>query len=164
MAIRHWHPAKIAMFWVLDIALLVAIWEPCHTYFEMSFTQCFYRRNILIWLVLSLPLFILTWKWASSRESRQGAQPASALTDTASIRRAVLDSAINGRVLILKTKYESEFHGRVVREGPSSFEFYSIGSKKLTSFTLDEIASVRIINEELTLPPGWSEYRIEQGL
>ena len=55
MAIRHWHPAKIAMLWVLDIALLIAIWKPCNTDYEDSITQCFYRRgNISIWLMLSL--------------------------------------------------------------------------------------------------------------
>ena len=69
MAIRHWHPAKIAMLWVLDIALLIAIWKPCNTDYEDSITQCFYRRNISIWLMLSL-LFILTWRWASARETR----------------------------------------------------------------------------------------------
>ena len=68
--IRHWHPAKIAMLWVLDIALLGLLWEPCDTDYLLGFrmTRCFYTRNVLLWLVLSTPVFVITWKWASSRE------------------------------------------------------------------------------------------------
>jgi len=72
MGIRHWHPAKVAMLWVLDIALLIALWKPCDTDHLLGFsmTECFYTRNILLWLVLSSPVFFITWKWASGREAR----------------------------------------------------------------------------------------------
>jgi hypothetical protein len=71
--IRYWHPAKVAMLWVLDIALLIALWKPCDTDHLLGFsmTECFYARNILLWLVLSSPVFVLTWKWASARENHQ---------------------------------------------------------------------------------------------
>lgn len=63
MAIRHWHPLKLVLIWVVALLVLVILWEaesPRH-----------HAEAIFIWLILSIPVFIITWKWASARESKQ---------------------------------------------------------------------------------------------
>ena len=264
MAFRRWDRAKIAMLWVLDVATLVVIWQPCDIdrFFGISITKCLYQRDILIWLLLSLPLFILTWKWASARETPKPLGPETTraqtvsvasskrtgrwheLKETALVRllkpvmfatligaatiliylpstflepylmpwvgqeysgglsllvvsiggiliiafwgiaaeqlsklrdhlkgrsphiESVLDepdsvsdilfAAINsknkGRVLVIKTKYGSEFQGRVVRHEGLSMLVYSKTSEKLMNFNFGEIQSVSLSNEELALP------------
>lgn len=60
MAARHWHPLKIILIWGIDLLVLLALWEaesPRHR-----------AEAILIWLVLSIPVFVITWRWAGARE------------------------------------------------------------------------------------------------
>jgi hypothetical protein len=60
MAVRHWHPLKIILVWGIDLLVLLALWEaesPRHR-----------AEAILIWLVLSIPVFVITWRWAGARE------------------------------------------------------------------------------------------------
>jgi hypothetical protein len=64
MAIRHWHPLKLGIIWFVDLILFLALW----------FLAAPYRGDdkvlvILVWLILSLPVFVITWKWASGRET-----------------------------------------------------------------------------------------------
>ncbi|ALA57265.1 hypothetical protein [Nitrospira moscoviensis] len=87
--IHHWHPVKIVLLWILDIALLVVLWKPCDTdyIFGFSMNECFYSHNILLWLALSFPVFVITWRWASSRErqpSRDAIDKADALQSASS--------------------------------------------------------------------------------
>jgi len=63
MAIRHWHPIKLSIIWFIDLALFLALWLLASPYSGDEKALA-----IIIWLVLSIPLFILTWKWASARE------------------------------------------------------------------------------------------------
>ena len=60
MAVRHWHPLKIILVWGIDLLVLLALWEA-----ESPRDRA---EAILIWLVLSIPVFIITWRWAGARE------------------------------------------------------------------------------------------------
>lgn len=62
MAIRHWHPAKLGIIWLIDLALLLILWLLASPNEEDQ------ALAILVWLILSIPVFIITWKWASVRE------------------------------------------------------------------------------------------------
>jgi len=104
MAIRHWHPAKIIILWILDFALLVALWTPCETnrLLGITMTTCFYTRNIVLWLILSIPAFVITWKWASRRQEivkskldRQSDELSSAKRAEASMTKLDADKLIN---------------------------------------------------------------------
>ena len=69
---------------------------------------------------------------------------------------AAINSKNKGRVLVIKTKYGSEFHGRVVRYEGLSMLVYSKKSEKLIKFNFGEIRSVSLSDEELALPPQTS--------
>lgn len=61
--IRHWHPIKLGIVWFIDLAILLILWLLVSPY----------RRDdqalvIFVWLVLSIPALVVTWKWASDRE------------------------------------------------------------------------------------------------
>jgi Na+/melibiose symporter-like transporter len=62
MAIRHWHPLKLGIIWLIDFALLLILWLLASPKKEDQ------ALAILVWLIVSIPVFIITWKWASVRE------------------------------------------------------------------------------------------------
>lgn len=64
MAIRHWHPLKLGIIWLINLALLVALWLQAHPARRHDQASA-----IIVWLILSPPVFIVTWKWASGREN-----------------------------------------------------------------------------------------------
>jgi hypothetical protein len=147
MAVRNWHRSKIALLWFAYLFVVLITWT-VNARITDEYVSLLQVWLAWAWFALFVPLFVTTWRWASARESRQVSQAASVLVDAAMIRHAVLNSAINGTVLILRTNYGSEFHGRVVREGPSSLELLPKDSKKLISFGFDEIKSVTISDNQ----------------
>jgi len=64
MAIRHWHPLKLGIIWLIDLALFLVLWLLASPY--SGGDQAFV---IVVWLTLSIPMFVITWKWASGRET-----------------------------------------------------------------------------------------------
>jgi len=77
MAIRHWHPAKLFILWVLDLALLLllVLRKPCETtnVGRFVFTDCSGTIEwVILWLILSLPVFIITWRWGTWRQQAIG--------------------------------------------------------------------------------------------
>lgn len=63
MAIRHWHPIKLGIVWLIDLALFLSL-----SLFISPDRSEGQALVIIIWLILSIPVFIVTWKWASGRE------------------------------------------------------------------------------------------------
>jgi hypothetical protein len=63
VAIRNWHPGKIALIWVIDLAILLALWSLV-AYGEDKALMVF------VWLILSIPVFVITWRWLSGREGQ----------------------------------------------------------------------------------------------
>ncbi len=63
--IRHWHPIKLGIIWLIDLALFRALWllASPHRGDDKALV-------IVVWLVLSIPVFVITWKWAGGREGR----------------------------------------------------------------------------------------------
>jgi len=63
--IQQWHPSKLGVIWLVDLALFRVLWLMAspHRGDDKALV-------IVVWLVLSIPAFIVTWKWASGRERR----------------------------------------------------------------------------------------------
>jgi len=58
--VRGWHPGKIILMWFLDLVLLFGIYPQSSDKFGV----------VIVWLVLSIPVFVITWRWLSSRETK----------------------------------------------------------------------------------------------
>lgn len=58
MAIHHWHPLKLGIIWLIDLAIFPALWLLASSKEEDQ------ALVIIIWLIFSIPAFVLTWKWA----------------------------------------------------------------------------------------------------
>jgi hypothetical protein len=63
MAICHWHPLKLGILWLVDIAVFVALWLEAPRRHDRTLA-------IIVWLILSLPVFSITWRWATGRKRR----------------------------------------------------------------------------------------------
>jgi len=70
MAIRHWHPIKLGIIWFIDLALFLALWLLASPYSRED--KAFV---IVIWLIFSIPVFVLTWKWATGLQQAIGSDP-----------------------------------------------------------------------------------------
>ncbi len=71
VGIRNWHPGKIFVLWVLDFSLLLMLWEPCprrSVFGTFGGSRCSHTDEVLLWLLLSIPVIVITWRWASARE------------------------------------------------------------------------------------------------
>jgi hypothetical protein len=62
MAIRQWHPLKLGIIWLIDLAILLILWLLASPVEEDQ------SLMVVVWLIISIPTFIITWKWAGSRE------------------------------------------------------------------------------------------------
>lgn len=60
MAIRHWHPLKLGIIWFIDLAIFLALWLLIAPRGGENQAMV-----IVVWLVVSLPIFIITWRWAT---------------------------------------------------------------------------------------------------
>jgi len=67
-AIQNWHPIKIIMIWVIDLAVLLSQWRFCPGAREFGCPSN--ERAIYLWIFLSIPVFVITWIWASGRENK----------------------------------------------------------------------------------------------
>lgn len=86
MMLRHWHPAKIGIIWILDLALLLLLWKPCRSgggggLEPYGGWPCSHTQEILLWLVFSIPAIVFTWIWASTRERPNSVQPTGATSE-----------------------------------------------------------------------------------
>jgi len=61
--IHNWHPVKLAIAWVIDLAILLVLWLSVSP--SSGADQALV---IFVCLILSVPLFVITWKWCSGRE------------------------------------------------------------------------------------------------
>lgn len=59
MLIRRWHPAKIAVLWSAALALLLVF-----------SAEGLYADEAIIWFIFAIPIFIITWIWATGREKQ----------------------------------------------------------------------------------------------
>ena len=59
-----WHPGKIALMWFLDLVLLFGMYPTRARSSQQT-------EAVVGWLVFSIPVFILTWRWLSSQETKQ---------------------------------------------------------------------------------------------
>ena len=70
MAIRHWHRPKIVLLWVSYFMVVFITWAS-----TVKINQ--YRVDLLspqlalLWFFIFIPVFIVTWKWASGREQEE---------------------------------------------------------------------------------------------
>jgi len=62
---RGWHPGKIALMWFIDLVLLFGMYPTGRV---RSSDQ---TVIVIFWLVLSIPVFVITWRWLSSLETKQ---------------------------------------------------------------------------------------------
>lgn len=62
MAIRHWHPIKLSIIWLIDLTLLFVFWLLASPHKSDQ------ALATATWLFLSIPAFVITWKWASGLE------------------------------------------------------------------------------------------------
>lgn len=60
--VQSWHPGKIALLWVIDLAVFFILWLLYQSYEK--------AEAVIVWLILSIPVFALTWRWLSRREGR----------------------------------------------------------------------------------------------
>ena len=70
---KNWHVGKILLLWAVDLLILgMVLWGSYRPEGENPFgssTGAYIpRKEFGIWLVLSLPLFVLTWRWLTWRE------------------------------------------------------------------------------------------------
>jgi hypothetical protein len=80
MAIRHWHPFKLVIIWLISLAILLILWL-----FASPSRADEQALVVVVWMVLSIPVFILTWRWGSGHEpyeSRQQDSPHDTLLST----------------------------------------------------------------------------------
>ena len=61
---RGWHPGKIALMWFIDLVLLFGMYPTGRV---RSSDQ---TVIVIFWLVLSIPVFVITWRWLSSQETK----------------------------------------------------------------------------------------------
>ncbi len=59
MAIHHWHPLKIILLWASYFLVMLITWAAS---FRVGLDQA------IPWFILFIPVFIVTWKWASAGE------------------------------------------------------------------------------------------------
>ena len=63
---RGWHPGKIILMWFLDLVFLFGLY-PTTGRGVRSEDQFL---AVIVWLVLSIPVFVITWRWLSSQETK----------------------------------------------------------------------------------------------
>src|SRR5712692_11148715 len=80
---KNWHVGKILLLWAVDLLILgMVLWWGSYRPGRTSFwggddTAASYippYREFGVWLVLSLPLVVLTWRWLTWRERQQGGE------------------------------------------------------------------------------------------
>ena len=62
MSVRDWHPGKIGLMWAGYLLLFLAM-VPTAGSDAMP--------AAMIWFVLAIPAFVITWKWLSGREKKE---------------------------------------------------------------------------------------------
>ena len=78
---KNWHAGKILLLWAVDLMILgMVLWGTYHSPQEQSTIELMLHppltpyEKCVIWLVLSLPLVVLTWRWLTWRERQQGGE------------------------------------------------------------------------------------------
>ena len=66
-SIPKWHAGKLILVWGVDILILVAMILSEREYAGPSGNPK-YSDQIGLWLLFSLPVVIITWKWLGKRE------------------------------------------------------------------------------------------------
>jgi len=61
MAIKDWHSGKIGLLWGIDLILLIGMYSGQPRAGGKG-------GAVLAWLIISIPLFVITWKWLTSKE------------------------------------------------------------------------------------------------
>lgn len=114
MAIRHWHPIKLGIVWLIDLALFLSL------SLEISNEGGSQAMAIIIWLILSIPLLIVTWKWASGREQeaqlkKNDISPPVKQEESTALRQDGMEREYRIRTLEI-SRYDLD-HGRELHPG-----------------------------------------------
>ncbi len=61
MAKKDWPPGKITLLWAIDLVLLLGMYSG-------QARAAGKAQAVLTWLIISIPVFVITWKWLTARE------------------------------------------------------------------------------------------------
>lgn len=67
MTIRHWHPHKIILLWVSYFLVVLITWAANVKIYDGT-VHMLSSGLAWFWFFLFIPIFVVTWKWASGRE------------------------------------------------------------------------------------------------
>lgn len=80
---KNWHVGKILLLWAVDLMILgMVLWGASRPVLHDSLWDKtpymtpapFLATELGVWVVVSLPLVVLTWRWLTWRERQQGGQ------------------------------------------------------------------------------------------
>jgi hypothetical protein len=63
MAIKDWHTGKIGLLWGIDLVLLLGMYSGQPRAGGRG-------QAVLAWLIISIPVFVVTWKSLTAREGQ----------------------------------------------------------------------------------------------
>ncbi len=61
-----WLPGQIVLMWFLDLVLLFGLYPTRARSWQQT-------EAVLTWLVISIPVFVITWRWLNSQETKEPA-------------------------------------------------------------------------------------------
>jgi hypothetical protein len=119
MAIRHWHRPKIVLLWVSYFIVVLISWAVTVRINQFR-VDLLSTELALIWLLLFIPLFIVTWKWASGREQEEqlkknGISPPVKQEESTTLRQDGMEREYRIRTLEI-SRYDLD-HGRELHPG-----------------------------------------------
>lgn len=100
MAIRHWHPVKLGIVWLIDLALFRVLWLLTSPYSREQKAWI-----IIIWLISSIPVFVVTWKWATGRELEEHAKKNTIIQPVMQEEDSVINQATEEEQVIEEREY-----------------------------------------------------------